>query len=509
MPLDPSILLQSTPFQMPNQLDLAGKGLTLANLANSNQMGNIQVMQAQQQMKMMADPRYSQAVAQMLGGGESQSGNPDFSFLSSYPAAGQAAIEQLLKMRQTAAATEKDTAAAQMDRASTVVKKTNLLASFAANMDPTDQDAKFRLLNGVYSLGMDKLMPPPKIDASPGDWQAYANGVYTMGTDPEKQTQIAVARAKLGPDVAKTLQETLTSQAEENKARVDAGLAPIKVSIERQQANAASLNAATHQAEFLNPSPIIDETSGQVVQPKRTAGPGGYTTSAAPITDAQGNPIQVRPTNAQGSLAKGAGDEVANLQAKAASAAQFKALLQDMAQQDAKGIYSGGVMGSDGAKKMVNILGGLGLLSKEQVAKLANTQVYDAESRQLVADAVSQFAGRTVAARELPFFQETKPSTIQAQQARDSLYDTLYNRSDRVQQQAAQASSYINTPDATGKRPNDLGSFQPKFKEVTMPRASDAMPDPAKFGVGSKLTTPEGVVYKRGIKDGRPAWVNP
>ena len=189
---------------------------------------------------------------------------------------------------------------------------------------------------------------------------------------------------------------------------------------------------------------------------------------------------------------KGAGDEVNSLVTKAQSANQMQALVVDMRNKEAQGILSGGVQGAPFFSKIANIAAAMGAKG-ETIDKLQNTQAWSADSGHLIAQAVSQFAGARIAARELTFFENIKPQLVQTPEGREQIYQALYNISDRIKQQASQAQEYVNDPKNLGK---GLGGFEPKFKEVKIPSLQvPGLPDPASRK-GWKATGDDGVTYK-------------
>ena len=63
MPLDPAVLLQAKPIEVPNPLDLATKGLTLADIMNKVQAGDISLQQQRAMVAAMSDPPFLAAMA--------------------------------------------------------------------------------------------------------------------------------------------------------------------------------------------------------------------------------------------------------------------------------------------------------------------------------------------------------------------------------------------------------------------------------------------------------------
>src|SRR5271157_3280026 len=169
----------------------------------------------------------------------------------------------------------------------------------------------------------------------------------------------------------------------------------------------------------------------------------------------------------------------------------MKAMLEDMRNQEAQGIYSGGIQGQPAFKQMANVLAAGGLLSKDQANTLANSQAWDVESKNLVAQAVKQFVGGggRVAARELDFMGKAKPEDLQTPQGREIVYNTLWKISDRINQQAQQAGQYF-------QQNGELTGFTPKFTQSQMPNpVVPGLPDPStKSGWQAKAT--DGTVYQ-------------
>lgn len=193
-----------------------------------------------------------------------------------------------------------------------------------------------------------------------------------------------------------------------------------------------------------------------------------------------GKPLQVSPTPGQKELITSGGKEIDDLTARSTAAADMKAMVVDLRNLEAnQGLMSGGVAGTEFFRKAANVLAPF--LTPEQQKVLASTQAWDAESKALVAQAVRQFAGSRVAARELPFFESTKPNELQRPAGRELVYKMLYNVADRIQQAKVQADQQMKTGNV------GLAGWVPTFKEVRMPPITMTAPD----GYTHDVNTPD------------------
>jgi hypothetical protein len=221
-----------------------------------------------------------------------------------------------------------------------------------------------------------------------------------------------------------------------------------------------------------------------------TGGPFAGMMGAMPPQGAQPQPQQPAPAQVMTELPpayKTSKEQIDKAQFAAHSGQLMLQLLQEMQATDAKGVYSGGVWGTEGGKRLVSILGGLGYLSPAQTEKLMNTQVFDAQARNVVAQAVSAFAQARVAARELPFFEPTKPSTEQLAATRQQIFPLLWSRAQRDIAFAQQQSEYINSRNPqTGMFPMDVGGFVPDFSHL--PRMPMVKPGGGGIDTGLGIT---------------------
>lgn len=447
---------------------------------------------------------------------------------SAFPLAMPGLLQQQIEVQKNLSDIQKNRATASKDYQD--VRKTginivgnqaNYIATKDGDITPMD-DAM--LVSQALHVGTPRevlLARPPITDQVA--YRNWASSLSAAAADPKSQADIWSTYAKTPADIQKTMVETgllpYNAQTSRMNAVTDAnkflyGTTGIGTNGQPYQLQPSALgdptavvrapavagaaptpapalpSVAPSMAAILRATVSDPATAEALARSAAAAGqnvdisvppPGGAAPVGAPAAaTAPASPLgrpgtvpQLNLTPAQDASAREAGQEVGNLQARKSSAIQLQQQLLSMRDLDQHGIYSGGLWGTEGAKKLINVLGGLGYLSKDQVAKLQNTQVFDAESQQVIADAVSQFAGSRVAARELPFFAGTKPTTQQLAASRHLLYGELWDRAQRVIDQADQASSYMSTPDATtGRMPIDLGGFVPKFSNRGMPTIS-------------------------------------
>jgi hypothetical protein len=529
---DYSFLMGAKPVELPNPLDLATKGVSLAGLMQNVDMNALTLQQKQQMMALFKDPRYVSMLSSMiapgggnagqLGGGPGSApaapgGSADLSVLSDYPAAAPDALQGILKMKIEGAQAYENTQRGlnyQQDVLDKRLAKTAEAAN-AVMQNPTAQTITAYVHAHAFTGAAPDAFGTPPSTMDPKAWGDYASNVYASLSDP-----------KVRAETAKMLVETK--------------LAPQKVAIEQQQADTASKAQALKQAEYYKgeavqdpdskqwfvkvPNPngvgftIINANTGQVqldknalplspadraaaqrdaaatgaASPTEPSGAGGMVplgTAGAVPTSPSGAPVTGPDFKAK-ELFKSAVPEVEHLTAQSNAASTMKAMIEDLRKGEAQGIFSGGIAGTEFFRKVANIAAATGALSTDQVNKLANTQAWTAETGNLVAQAVSQFAGSRVAAREIPFFQGVKPETLQTPEGREKLYQSLWNISSRVQQTAAQAGQHL------AKNPSLLG-FAPQFKDEKLPPIQlDALPNARTWPAGKALQDDSGNIWR-------------
>jgi hypothetical protein len=493
--IDPSVLLGARGVQVANPLELAGKGATLAELMTRVQQGQLAVQTQQQGADLYNDPRFLALMTGQAGaGGGAPGGGGGMPGAEGAPGSGgpgsdqpQTTLADVLRGRGLAAPGalraltdlqktraeigEKNAQSLKLVQDVTTARiqtAGNIAAQLARN--PTPQAYQALIMQMQFArLPMEAFGTPPSMMAGPDAIRDYANTIAAAATTPKDAAEVAKTYGLLPGDIAQQGATLAKTKAETEKTQGESGLLTYNAQTGRISANASATNAATEsRAQQFGRATlgVNDLGQGYAVTPASTTGqaPTGSIAQGAQV----GTPAGVKAAAVAG------GAEVGELATKAQSAAQLQAMIGEMRAQEARGIYSGGIMGTEGAKRMVGLLAAAGVLPQAQADKLAHTQVFDAEAQQVVADAVSQFAGSRIAARELPFFQGTKPSTTQLAQARQDLYGSLYNRAQRAIDQAQQAGQHLRTPGNV-----DLSNFQPQYKSVPLPAIDvKGAPDP-------------------------------
>ena len=513
-------LLKANTPAITGPLDMARSGATLAQLLQGVQKGDIELQTARQGMAMMQDPSYLSALSGMLGGGQGGGGSApgygpggggsgpmDLSFLSKFPAAAPGALQNILKMRLEGAQANENNAKASDYQQKILNARLEKVASSAQAVadDPSPSNIQAYVVNHAFSGAAQDAFGGTPSTMDPQAWAQYGSNVYKQLTDPKVRAETAMSI-------------------------INAKQAPAKLGIEQQNSDTEAANLAFNKAKFYKGEPFQDPDSKKwfvkIPNPNGVgftiiAADSGMPTTAPPaqpsvagaaphfnlnnasladvqgaVADAQNGAPDINsgpvtgPTFRQKKELEVATPEVGHLAAQAQAAANMKSMLVDLRNSEAQGIYSGGVTGTDFFQKIANIGAAMGTLTPEQQAKLSNTQAWNAETGNLVAQAVSQFAGSRVAAREIPFFQSTKPDDIQTPVGRAKIYQALWNISSRVQQQADQAQTWLD------KGNTSLAKFQPKFEDSPLPAIKlDSLPNP-KTWKGGALKDDQGNVLR-------------
>jgi hypothetical protein len=513
------------PVTIPAPTAPLANALTLGDLASKTQSGLLDLRVKQQTLDAMSNPRTIALMSAMFGSaGGDGSGMPGMGggigvspdelrqLFSAFPLAMPGLLKQQMDLQKGVADIRKNNAAAAKDYQDvrqTGIKivggQANALATKNGDITPMD-DAM--LVNQALHVGTPKevlLARPPLTDQAA--YRQWAGSLAAAATDPKAQTEIWSAQQKTPLEVQELLiknglapytAQTERMNAETKRAEYLGGTKGIGTTGQPYQIAPTSIDNPRAVVTFPTTAPAANAPTTSAPEPMATTPAEQAALTQARAADVAGQRVdvavppsapkvpQINLTPAQESMAREAGQEVGNLQTRKSSAIQLQNQLLAMRDLDTKGIYSGGLWGQEGAKKLINVLGGMGYLSKEQTDKLMHTQVFDAEAQQVIADAVSQFAGSRVAARELPFFAGTKPTTQQLASARKLLYGELWDRAQRVIDQADQASAYMQTPDASGRMPIDLGGFTFKPSNRGMPSGS-ATPSGA-IDIGGGMT---------------------
>lgn len=318
---DTSFLLGSQPVQAPDILGMAGKGLTLADLMQKNQMNDLALRTQQANINSVSDPRYLSAMG--LNGtpgapGYGQPSGPDLAgLIQQFPEAGPTLLKQTFDMQKQQAdiaelrAKALDATAAALEKNLKPVQG----AAAVASTDPSVQNVG-AYANALYRAGLriDSLGPlPDSGDATA--YRKYFDNVQQALNTPEGRLAAARQLAELPGVVAKNLADT-------RKANVEADLAPGAQQIKQQEANTGSFNAATSRATAMQAKPYappgqpnlqyVDQPdmSGNITRKPMTAIGGGALSSGSGNdinSPAAQSWIQSNNTNQAGTISGGPG----------------------------------------------------------------------------------------------------------------------------------------------------------------------------------------------------------
>ena len=429
MPLDPSILLSGRGVTSPDPMALAQQGLTLGNLANQQQMNQLTLRAAQETQQ--AVPEFTQRLArgedinQIAGDMASRYPNALPKLLQDYKAQ-QLTQSQISK--ENALAREADMKS-KVQALDTFGKQAYGISQSQGPINPMQigqivAQAKFL---GLPTDGLPSVMDQQGLK----QWLANAGNAAAGILD---QVKANVEKTMLPVNVAE-------KQAATNKTNVEAGLAPGIAQSGRISANAAASNAQSTRMGLVAPQVQISEATGLPVAIGRFNSSGQPEASVTPISGPQ-----MKPTPMQKDLAGATAKEIGNLQNSAVAARQGLQSLTAMKSMEAKGIYSGGIQGTDTFKTLANVWAGTGLATQDQLDQLANTQAWDAKSGELVAQMLKQLGGNRITNNELNFIQRIKPNTLQTEAGRQMLYGALEKSFKNQIDTADQAARYVQQP---------------------------------------------------------------
>jgi hypothetical protein len=550
MPIDASILLGAKGIELPNPLALAQQGLTLGDLANKNMLGQLQVKQAQQTQDLYSDPQYlSQFVNMLNPGGDPQQSAALMDTLQKNPLAAASVIKGLLEMQKEVATRDKT----KMDTEKTSLEMQEIGGKRLAN-------TAFGFINEPSAQGFDSVLRQLDFmqnhhgvkpsdygvnvaDLTSGDPQKIFGSLQQLAgltTDPDKRATIAkmsgeqvIAKQKLILDALKLNEPKVETSPLTGKVVVTTPYAPgqapsgtvttapipgfggpppgsqpgqgtpMQAPVVGQPAPPAVANMQVEAPQSPRPEDQIAFLQKQLEEAKPEQKPAiqaQINALAKPVTSSaqvRDTGVQIAPGAKQGELIKGAVGEYNNLQASAQAAPQIQALVDELRKKEAMGVYSGGIQGTDFFKTLASRLAAAGLVGPEGVEKIGNTQAWEADTGNLVAQAIKAWvgAGGRVAAREIDYFKNLKPNLLQTEGGRQQIYRELYDMSGRQQQHAQQAGEWLQSHD-------DLSGFVPKFTSTKMkPVVFEDLPSPAGFKEGATVRGDKGTFQ---IKNG--AW---
>ena len=283
--MDTNILLGAKGIEIPNPLQAAGQGLTLANLYNSNQLGQMNLEMQRQRAAFYGGP---DAAAMWNGGGAGGApGAPDMSSIGKYGLAAPGLVEDFLKMQKQTSDIAESQAKAEQSRTEALTKKLTTLGNYSAKAmeNPTPQNIQGYLRqHQMTGAPADFFGPMPPMGSAPEAWQKYLAGV-TAVTQDEAQRQTAAKQLVMLPLEA-AASKAATAQIQQNM-----GFKPQEVNIAQQNANTGAFSAQTGRMDLVQPK-LTASPAGNVYQDNRFGVPGqagfGKTGTAPSVTETPG-----------------------------------------------------------------------------------------------------------------------------------------------------------------------------------------------------------------------------
>lgn len=497
---DFSYLMAQPQVQLPNPLDLAGKALTLGQMGTQIGLGQLSLQQQRGLAALYSDPSILNAVLGGQGPGAAPGGVPGGdlgsivgNFIASHPGAGLA-VPGFLKgaqdLQKTRAEIAKDQADALQAQQTARVAGLKALGGDAYRLmngpnPPTLSDIQ-RIAYNANFLGVPNVlatMPNPHDPAATKQW---LGSLYGMATESTGQETAAQTRALTGPKVALTQQQTAEAQAA-------AAAKPIEAQAAATSAAAAAQNAATNRLNASAPQIAYPPGGGppQAIYRGIPGLPGSGPVPSAgayPVTGAQA------PTPAQKSLGEATGTAVGNEAKSLAGDYQGLNYLDAIEAREKAGIYGGGIQGTDWYKDVANIIASIPGAPAGVIDKIANTQVWEKGTSNLVLQALSGLPGNRVNQQELAFLSKATPSTMQQPQARQMLYgiirQAMENHIGYIQGQAAHlAKPGVN--DLSGWKPNSSPTPSTSPVRINGDDGYNALP------AGTLYVGPDGVTRRK------------
>ena len=442
-------LLAGKPIDVPSPIALATSGLSLAELLTKTQMGQLGLQQAQQMQKLYSDPDYLRSLQTMMSGGAgAEGGGIDTSVLSRYPLAAPGAIKGLLEFQKNAAdvASLRAGAAEKLQQVKDAQLKT--LGNFAdeaiATPTPDKYLAALRQLQHT-GLALDTFGTPPNpMTSSVDDVTGWLKNVSGAVKTPEARANIIKTGTMLPLEAA-------ASRAGTAKTQLETGLLPTEVGIKQQQANTAAAGAQTERWKFLGGNTIENAAGDRfqlapspsnptkiIATPVVTGGASaaGTAGAAAPAPGAPGVPAPVGAPFQSG-LGVGA-KELVTADAKAASefAAKIPAAIEGLntiygmrnLSARGQGIFSGPLRGGDFWKSVGGVLSQLPGASDAMIAKVSDTQAWEAQGGELAFNMLANLHGVAPRAQQsLEMIRRIKPNTIMTPAAQLDVFNALEN----------------------------------------------------------------------------------
>ena len=461
--VDFSFLSQPAQLQLPDPMAMAIRGQTLANLAQQNRENDLSIQAKQQSLDDQKAVARVFADAQTLGWDAAmnkavQEGNARGAQLGL--AVRRADENQQADLKYKGAQTAEATAKGNQANAGALKENLVSIGNHAANLL---EQAKAGQIDPWKAVGAVSF----SVQKAGLDPQMFGFNANVPGNDPNAalaMLQSVAGNALSAADRIKLPSEVALNTAKAGEANATAGLRstenqfyPQKIRNETTQANAAASQAATHRLDVMTPKVDISEATGLPYAVDRFA-QGGPTVN--PIAGAP----QMKTTAMQKDLASQTVQEIGNLRASAQAAIQGQQAVKSLQEQEAKGIYSGGIQGTETFKTLANIYAATPGANKAVVDQLANTQAWDAKSGELVATMVKQLGGNRVTNNELNFIRNVKPNTLQTPEGRAQMYSILNKSFQNAIDTADQAEKYVQQPGVY-----TLSGFRPQYTSPQTP----------------------------------------
>lgn len=489
MPIDPSVLLGAKGIDIPSPFQQMGQNLTLGNLANQFQMGQMGVQEAQGMMSLLQEhPEYLQAFMPGGGqGGQGGQGGPNISNLT--PGQGMAlmkAAPSLLNMAKTQAETKKaldDAAKAHQDMVTAAIEPlANRAKYYLSNSDDANWNGLLEhALQVKQRLGPDA--PPMQIDDvnNPQQRTQLAQSLWTYSTKPAEQekmgetiAQAALTRmntAKALADIqgipfsqALALYDSTTKRAEATKIITPPG-SPNPIAI---NPNVAEPNIkipppvqtpgmpSQPTPQFAPPNAVVQPlTAAQRMIALRDSGGGGIdaatgqslaqsgvpsgTPTATPITtSATGGAAPLIPPP---DLMKAREEKVAEVSKNDTTADRVLQIVPPLLEMARSG-YNGPIAGSETGRKVLQFLSPF--LPQDMQEKIASTRASDVLTGELLGSLIkemSQRGGQAVMRQALLF----KPGTENSLQSRLQMGNAMIQDAYNMKNAGRSLKGYIQT----------------------------------------------------------------
>lgn len=286
--MESSFLAAGVPgVQAPDILGLAGKGITLADMMQKNQMNDLALRTQQAQIGAVSDPHYLSALGLNAAPGTASYGQPSgpdlAALISRFPEFGPTLLKSAFEMQKQQADIAEAQQKAAEAKANALAKNLEPVQGFAAVVakDPSVQNVS-AWANAMRRAGLDIDAFGP-LPAS-GDATAYKKyfGEIEQGLMTAPNRLAFAAQAV-------NLPLTAAHQALENTGQaINNAQAPQKLANETSNAAATASNAAVTRGNFFQPKPVVKPGTSEVSYEGPTDFNGGIQRNPAVTTPAGG-----------------------------------------------------------------------------------------------------------------------------------------------------------------------------------------------------------------------------